>query len=152
VPTVVPYRDDFRPHFEQLNTEWIRRWFEVEEPDREVFRDPVGTIIAPGGQILFVIDGSEVQGTCALVRRTAVEYELAKMAVAPAARGHGYGDLLMQAAIDWVRSAGGRRLVLVSNTLLTPALTLYRKHGFVEVPLDDDEGYNRANIKLAREL
>jgi GNAT superfamily N-acetyltransferase len=152
VASVVPYRDDLRPHFERLNVEWIERWFQVEEPDREVFRDPRGSIITPGGQIIFVVEGEAVQGTCALVRRSEDEFELAKMAVAPEARGRGYGDLLMEAAIAWTREAGGRRLVLVSNTRLAPALALYRKHGFVEVPLDDAEGYQRANIKLAREL
>jgi putative acetyltransferase len=70
------------------------------------------------------------------------------MAVDPAARGRGYGDRLMEAAIAFARDAGARRLMLLSNTRLAPALTLYRKHGFRDVPLDPANGYSRADIQL----
>ena len=46
------------------------------------------------------------------------------------------------------RGAGATRLMLVSNTRLGPALTLYRKHGFRDVPLDPASGYSRADIQL----
>jgi ribosomal protein S18 acetylase RimI-like enzyme len=35
---------------------------------------------------------------------------------------------------------------------LEPAIRLYQKHGFVRVPLTPDERYQRANIRLEREL
>ena len=38
--------------------------------------------------------------------------------------------------------------MLVSNTRLGPALNLYRKHGFREVPLGPGNGYSRADIQL----
>jgi hypothetical protein len=38
--------------------------------------------------------------------------------------------------------------MLLSNTRLGPALTLYRKHGFRDVPLDPRNGYSRADIQL----
>src|SRR5215212_1424579 len=57
-PTVVPYREEFRAAFEQLNRDWIESYFVLEEADREVFRDPVGHILDPGGQIFFVVDGT----------------------------------------------------------------------------------------------
>lgn len=150
--TVVPYRDEFRAAFEQLNREWIETYFVLEDPDREVFSDPRAKILAPGGQIFFVIEGSQVQGTCAVLRHTPEEYEIAKMAVAPAARGRGFGDLLMEAAIRFVTKVGARRLVIVSNTALEPAIRLYEKHGFVRVPLIADSRYKRANIRLEREV
>ncbi len=149
---VVPYRDEFRAAFEQLNRDWIETYFVLEDPDREVFRDPQAKILAPGGQIFFVIEGSQVQGTCAVLRHTQDEYEIAKMAVTPAARGRGFGDLLMEAAIGFASEAGARRLVIVSNTVLEPAIRLYQKHGFVRVPLAADSRYQRANIRLEREL
>jgi GNAT superfamily N-acetyltransferase len=149
---VVTWREEWRDAFERLNREWIETWFELEAADRETFGDPQGKIVDPGGQIFFVLDGSEPVGTCAMVRCEPGVYELAKMAVAPAVRGRGYGHLLMEAALAWARDAGGRRVVIVSNTRLAPAIRLYRKHGFVQVPLAPDERYARADIRLEREV
>jgi putative acetyltransferase len=144
---LVSWRPDLRPHFERLNLEWIERWFTVEEEDRKVFADPAGRIVEPGGQIFFVVDEAGVRGTCAMIRHDAETFELAKMAVEPAAQGRGYGDRLVEAAVEFARAAGARRIMLVSNTLLGPALTLYRKHGFRDVPLDPANGYTRADIQ-----
>jgi ribosomal protein S18 acetylase RimI-like enzyme len=150
--TVVTYREELRPAFEQLNRDWIERYFNLEDADREVFADPAGTILGPGGQIFFVLEGNVVLGTCAVVRHGPTECEIAKMAVAPAARGRGLGDRLMDASLDFARRIGASRIVIVSNTLLAPAIRLYRKHGFVEVPLEPDGRYQRANIRLERRL
>jgi GNAT superfamily N-acetyltransferase len=146
--SIVTWRPELRADFERLNREWIERYFEVEAGDLEVFGDPEAAIVAPGGQIFFVIEEGEVRGTCAVIRRDAETCELAKMAVAPAARGRGHGDRLVRAAIDFARGAGARRLLLVSNTRLGAALTLYRKHGFRDVPLDPSNGYSRADAQL----
>lgn len=145
---VVTYREEYRGHFEQLNRAWIEQHFVVEEADREVFRDPAEAIIRPGGQIFFVVEGDEVLGTCAVIAHEPGVYEIAKMAVSPAARGKGYGDLLMNATVEFARRAGATKVVIVSNTVLTTAIRLYEKHGFVRVPLDERERFARANIRL----
>jgi GNAT superfamily N-acetyltransferase len=150
--TVVPYRKEYRAAFEQLNRDWIEQYFALEEADRELFLDPEATILAPGGQIFFVLDGDEVQGTCAVLRHGVEDCEIAKMAVASAARGRGFGDLLMHAAIDFATRIGARRMIVISNTVLEPAIRLYEKHGFIRVPLSIDARYRRANIRLEREL
>ncbi|HKT59857.1 MAG TPA: GNAT family N-acetyltransferase [Gemmatimonadales bacterium] len=149
---VVMYRDEWRGEFERLNREWIETWFVLEEADRETFRDPAAKIIAPGGQIFFVVEDGKVLGTCAVIRHRPDVHEIAKMAVAPEARGKGYGDLLMDAAVEFSRGAGASRVVIVSNTRLAPAIRLYEKHGFVRVPLDPNEQYARADIRLERNL
>lgn len=150
--TVVPYREELKDAFEQLNRDWIETYFVLEEADREVFSDPQSKILAPGGQIFFVVEGSRVQGTCAVLRHGTDECEIAKMAVAPAARGRGFGDLLMEAAVAFAREVRARRVIIVSNTVLEPAIRLYQKHGFVRVPLALDGRYRRANIRMEREL
>jgi ribosomal protein S18 acetylase RimI-like enzyme len=58
----------------------------------------------------------------------------------------------METAIRFAQEIGARRVIIVSNTILAPALKLYRKHGFVEVPMADDGRYRRANVRLEREL
>jgi ribosomal protein S18 acetylase RimI-like enzyme len=145
---VVPFRDEFQPAFERLNREWIEAYFTVEPADREVLGDPRGKILEAGGEVFFVLHGDQVQGACAVIRHSANECEIAKMAVAPAARGLGFGDLLMEASIAFARRIGAERISIVSNTVLEPALKLYRKYGFHEVPLARDPRYRRANIRL----
>ena len=145
---LVAWSPELRADFERLNREWIERWFALEEEDRKVFEDPSGRIVEPGGQIFFVVDEGGVRGTCAVIRHDAETLELAKMAVDPSARGRGYGDRLVEAAIALAREVGARRLMLVSNTRLGPALALYRKHGFRDVPLDPANGYSRADIQM----
>lgn len=151
-PVVVRYREEFRSEFERLNREWIETYFVLEAADREILGDPRRKILDPGGQVFFVLDLAEVQGTCAVLRHGTDECEIAKMAVAPSARGRGYGDLLMEASLAFAREIDSRRVVIVSNTILSPAIRLYQKHGFVEVPLASDGRYRRANIRLELEL
>ena len=145
---LVAWSPELRADFERLNREWIERWFTREEEDRKVFEDPSGRIVEPGGQIFFVVDEGGVRGTCAVIRHDGETLELAKMAVDPSARGRGYGDRLIDAAIALAREVGARRIMLVSNTRLGPALALYRKHGFRDVPLDPANGYSRADIQM----
>jgi ribosomal protein S18 acetylase RimI-like enzyme len=151
-PEVLRYREEFRSAFERLNREWIEAYFVLEPADREILGDPRRKILEPGGQVFFVLEGGEVRGTCAVLRHSADECEIAKMAVAPAAQGRGYGDLLMEASLAFAREIHSRLVVIVSNTVLGPAIRLYRKHGFVEVPLASDGRYRRANIRLELEL
>jgi ribosomal protein S18 acetylase RimI-like enzyme len=151
-PLVVRYREEFQNAFEQLNREWIESYFVLEPADHEILGDPRRTILDPGGQVFFVLDRGEVQGTCAVLRHSDDECEIAKMAVAPASRGRGYGDLLMEACLAFAREIDSRRVVIVSNTVLSPAIRLYQKHGFVQVPLAGDGRYRRANIRLELEL
>jgi ribosomal protein S18 acetylase RimI-like enzyme len=151
-PTVVPFDEEFQAAFEQLNREWIEAYFVLEPADREILADPQGKILDSGGQVFFVLERGQVQGTCAVLRLGPHECEIAKMAVAPGARGRGFGDLLMRACIAFAGEIGARRVVIVSNTVLEPAIRLYRKHGFVEVPHAIDPRYRRANIRLELEL
>jgi len=150
--SVVTWRAEYRGDFERLNRQWIETWFAVEPSDLAVFGDPEAAIVRPGGQIFFLVDETGVQGTCALMAHAPGVLELAKMAVSPAAQGRGYGERLLQAAIAHARGAGARKVLLVSNTRLAPALRLYRKFGFVEVPMTAGVEYARANIQMELDL
>lgn len=120
--------------FRDLNEAWIRKYFTLEPKDRATFDDPAGKIIAPGGAILMVDVDGETVGACALVKLDADTFEVAKMAIDERNQGRGLGRLLLQAVIARARSMGGKRLYLESNSKLAPALALYRKLGFTDVP------------------
>lgn len=148
---VVDYESRHRRAFHDLNVEWITTYFGLEEADRRVLDDPEGTILREGGAILMAEEGDRIVGCCALLRIEPDVYELAKMAVTPTARGKGIGVLLGRAAVRRARELGARRIELVSNTALRPALGVYRKLGFVEAPLGSSE-YARADIRMVLTL
>jgi GNAT superfamily N-acetyltransferase len=148
---IVHYTPRHRDAFAALNLAWITEHFRVEEADRRALEDPDGYILGHGGHILMAeADGRSV-GACALLRNDDGSFELAKMAVDPAAQGRKIGRQLGLAAIELARQHGARRVELLSNTKLTPAIALYRSLGFVEVPLPPND-YERANIKMVLDL
>ncbi|MER6028292.1 bifunctional helix-turn-helix transcriptional regulator/GNAT family N-acetyltransferase [Streptomyces sp. NPDC001851] len=53
--------------------------------------------------------------------------------VEPGARGHGIGDRLVRAVIDFARGAGYRDVALWTVDVLSSARRLYQRHGFVLV-------------------
>ena len=120
--------------FRRLNEEWISRYFSLEAKDEEALADPQTSILAAGGRIfLAAIDGQCI-GCCALLRMSADEFEVAKMAVAPQWQGSGIGRKLLHAVVEAARSAGARRLYLETNHILTPAIRLYQSIGFQHLP------------------
>ena len=145
-------RPDLRAAFERLSREWIEGYFAVEPRDEAVFRDPAGTIVAPGGAIFFLLEGDTPVGTCAMIPEGAGVYQLGKLGVTAAARGRGYGDRLLAHAIGWASARGARRVTLLTNTTLTAAGALYRKHGFRSEPFTAAPGYERTNARMALDL
>lgn len=139
--------------FYALNEEWISRLFALEEEDRAVLGDPFGRIVVPGGDVLMAREpgSGAVVGCVALVAHPGAVFELAKMAVAPAAQGRGVGRQLIAAAIDRARALGRVRLFLGTNSKLIPALHLYEDAGFVRITRDRlpvADYYARADILM----
>lgn len=148
---IVDYAPRHRDRFRELNLAWITEHFRVEDADRRALDDPEGYILGHGGHIFIAEADGRVVGGCALLRVDDGAFELAKMAVDPSVRGRGVGRALGEAAIGRARVLGAPRVELLSNTRLTPAITLYRSLGFVEVPMPAND-YERANIKMVLEL
>ncbi|MEM9533885.1 MAG: GNAT family N-acetyltransferase [Pseudomonadota bacterium] len=120
-----------QPTFEQLNMRWLLAYFSVEPVDRQVLGNPQKHLLDTGGHILMATLDDAPVGTCALKVHEPDELELTKMAVDPIAQGRGVGAALMQASIDYFQSCGRRLLWLETNHILTPAIRLYERFGFV---------------------
>ena len=86
-------------------------------------------------------------GTVAMLALSEDEIELGRMAVHPEFRGIGIGSKLLRRAIGFAQANGIGTIILYSNKRLKPALHLYQKCGFEEVPLEQTQ-YKRANIKM----
>ena len=150
---IISYNDELKMHFEKLNREWLEKYFHVEPIDEAIFRNPKIDIIDKGGYILFALKDTEVVGTCALIKGHE-SFELAKMAVTDKYQGHGIGRKLLEACINKAQSAGAKYVELGSHKKLGPAIHLYKKMGFKEIPMSEEykKKYARCNIQMIYEF
>lgn len=142
------FSEKYAADFARLNYEWIEELFKIELHDREMLDNPNEYIINDGGQIFFALLDGKAVGTVALLRVGDDSFELAKMAVSPKYRGLKIGDKLMSACLEYAKKVGKKRVFLLSNTKLIPAITLYKKFGFKETPLDPNVLYERTDIQM----
>jgi GNAT superfamily N-acetyltransferase len=147
---IVDYDSASKEVFRDLNVEWISTYFKMEASDYKALENAESHILRNGGYILVALLNKEPIGVCALIKMNdpMYDYELAKMAVAPKAQGKKIGWLIGEAIKDKARSIGAKTLYLESNTILTPAISLYRKLGFIEV-FGRKSPYERCNIQMA---
>ena len=144
--TILEYRPEYQMWFEKFNRDWIEKYFWMEPIDFAVLQKPEEHIIKKGGAILMASCDREMAGTVALKYVQPGVYEFTKMAVDERFRGQKIGLLLSEAAIIKARQLGAHKIILYSNTVLAPAISLYRKLGFKEVPVD--AVYERSDIKM----
>ena len=146
---IVHYKKSYAPQFKALNIAWLEKYFYVEPHDEEVLSDPQKYIINLGGHIFFTTHNQHITGTVALIPMQEDQvFELSKMAVDPDYQGKGVGQELMRYCIAFAKANNFRKLVLYSNTILENAIYIYRKWGFVEIPLEVDNIYDRSDIKM----
>lgn len=143
---ILNYETIHQPWFEKFNRDWIEQYFWMEPLDFEVLQHPDEHIIKEGGTILMAAVGKEIAGTVALKYVSPGVFEFTKMAVEERFRGKKVGKILAEAAIRKARSLQADKIILYSNTVLEPAIALYRKLGFKEIPVDGP--YKRSNIKM----
>ena len=140
--------------FRDLNLAWIEEHFEVEDKDRATLDDPDANIIAKGGCVLVADVAGDIAGVLALIPQAQGTLELAKMTVSEGFRGAGVARKLMLAAEDAGRKMGATKLWLESNTVLAPAIELYRACGWSELAGDDcaPSPYARCNIQMEKRI
>ncbi len=144
------FKKENSKYFYDLNIEWLKTFFVVEPYDEEVLSKPNKYIIDKGGKIFFAKLNDEIVGTVALMPlNNHGLFELTKMAVSIEHRGKKIGQNLLKYCIDYAKNELGLpKLILYSNRMLENAIYIYRKFGFVELPLESDSPYNRSDIKM----
>lgn len=152
-PRIVPFTPCYQSVFRELNEAWITAHWQMEDVDMAALNHPGEHILEKGGLIFVALYREKPVGVCALIRSSerADICELSKLAVADDARGKGIGRLLCEAVIERARELGMNRIFLESNTVLAPAIRLYRALGFQEVK-DFRPTYERANIRMEMTL
>ncbi len=147
---IVPFSEALAIHFTRLNTAWLQKYFVVEPVDEQMLGNPKEFFIDKGGHIFFAMVNNEVAGTFALLKESDSIYELSKMAVDEKYQGMKIGNRMMEFCIAKAKELKAAKLILYSNTRLAPAIHLYRKYGFIEVPVANSI-YKRSDIKMELE-
>ena len=148
---IIDYLPEHKNYFKQVNYVWIKKYFTVEEEDLKLLENPEEYIIKPGGAILMAKRGEDIVGTCGLIKINDDTFELVKMAVDEKERGKNIGLMLGYAAINKAKILGAKKIQLETSSALMPAVNLYKKLGFIEVPFTESE-YKRCNLKMSLDL
>jgi DNA-binding MarR family transcriptional regulator/GNAT superfamily N-acetyltransferase len=150
--SIVDYKPEHGQAFYDLNYAWISETYEVEPEDEKTLSDPEKYYLKDGGAILMALYNDEPVGTCALKWSGEGVVEMSKMTISKNMRGKKLGDLLGNAVIQKAADLGAKKVILYSNRKGSAAgINLYKKLGFVEVPLGDTN-FKRADIKMEIEL
>ena len=150
--SIIDYNPKYAADFKRINVDWLEKYFHVEEYDQQVLSNPEKYILNEGGHIYFALLNNQVIGTVALIYRGDSMYELSKMGVDEKIQGLGIGKKLIEKCIDICKELKAQKLFLDSNRKLKPAIGLYSKIGFVEIPVPEDTLYERCDIRMNYKL
>ena len=143
------FKPEYSTKFYDLNIEWLKKYFCVEDYDNELLSKPEKHIIKKGGIILFAEYNNDIVGTVALMpTNNKYTYELTKMAVNPNYRNNKIGQKLLIKIIAIAKKMSSKKIILYSNKKLENAIHLYLKYNFIEIALEENCPYSRANIKM----
>ncbi len=142
---LVQFEERFRQAFIDFNTDWIVTNFGKLEPhDLETF-DKIDEELRNGAMIFFAIENDIPLACCMSMPMEGDTWEICKLGSNKNMPHKGAGTLVFKAAMEWAQKHGAKRLFILSNSRLKPALHIYEKHGFKEIKLDD-YGYERGDI------
>ena len=145
---IIEYQEKYKQDFIKLNTQWVERYFVMEQADRDVL-EHVEELLKTGAMIYFAVEKGEVLATCMAMPLGEDVWEICKLAASGQYTGTGAGSAVFKASMDYAIAQGAKKLTLISNRRLKPALHIYQKFGFREVPLNKAYwGFDRADIEF----
>lgn len=146
---IVKYEAKYRNSFVQFNTDWIVDNFgNLEKEDIETF-EKIEEELKAGAMIYFAIEDDVVLATCMAKPMNGATWEICKLASNKHREHKGCGSAVFEAAMQWAIEHDAKRLFILSNSKLKPALHIYEKYGFKEIKLKD-YGYTRGDIAFER--
>ena len=117
----------FKEYAEWLNIDLSFQNFEEELLQlKEMYSEPTGAI--------FLLQQAEEFIGCVAIRKKENGIaELKRMYIKPTTRKAGGGTLLLEAALAAAKTFGYKLIRLDTLANMTPAINLYKKHGFYEI-------------------
>lgn len=151
---IVDYSSPLKPYFKELNYQWLKKYFSVEEKDEKMLSNPERYILKKGGFILFSRVGGCICGTVAMVKHNDGSFEMTKMCVSEKYQGRQIGKKLAIEAINKAKKLGAKKIFLETSKNLDRAVSLYKKLGFREVPYKNGSAseYKRPTFKMEIKL
>lgn len=145
---IVPYHTDFKQAYHDLNVNWMATTIWSFEPkDMDVLSNPEQHILNKGGEIFFALKNGIAVGTVTMKHTRDGQFELAKLIVTEEARGLGAGVGLCRALVNRFSARGGDKLFLETNSTLIPAIELYKRVGFIQLPVPH-RSYDRTDYYM----
>lgn len=146
---IVEYDSKYKDSFIEFNTDWIVTHFGcLEKEDIETF-ETIDEELKKGAMIYFAIENDIPLATCMAKPMDEGTWEICKLASNKHREHKGCGSAVFEAAMQWAIKHGAKRLFLLSNRKLKPAIHIYEKYGFQEIKLNDYE-YVRGDIAFER--
>jgi DNA-binding MarR family transcriptional regulator/GNAT superfamily N-acetyltransferase len=129
-------QDCIRAYLAELNT----RFPDGFDASRGPSADPAELVPPSGCLLLAWLDGKAL--ACGAVKQLGRDVaEIKRMWVAPASRGLGVAQRLLDTLEQQARAMGCRRVRLDTNRSLTEARALYARNGYREIPAYNDNPY-----------
>lgn len=145
---IVEFQKKYEKDFIELNTAWVERFFVMEQADRDVL-EHVEDLLKTGAMVYFAVENDHVLATCMAMPLGEDVWEICKLAATGQYTGKGAGSAVFKASMEYAIARGAKKLTLISNRRLKPALHIYEKYGFKEVPLNKAYwGFDRADIQF----
>jgi len=145
---LVPYEVAYKQAFYDLNRAWLDADFKMEAIDEVILGDPEAAILSKGGEIFFTVAEGKAVGTVAMKVVSDGVFELTKLGVDPTVQRGGMGRALCEKVIERFKARDGSKLFLETNTVLTPAIKLYERLGFVAMDPPEPSPYERSNYYM----
>lgn len=143
---IIKWEDRFAKAYIDLSIEWLEKYVSVEPGDLEIIEHPYEAVLNNGGMIWFALLDNTPIGTVTMIKSND-SYEVAKLAVTEKYKKLGIGKRLMKVAIEFARENSTKKIYLFTNHNLIPAINLYKKCGFVQIPLIDNK-YIESDMKM----
>lgn len=143
---IISYQKKYKQDFISLNTAWVEKYFVMEQEDREILEN-VDDLLNQGAMIFFAVENDTVLATCMALPTGDDVWEICKLAANEKYQGSGAGSAVFKACMDYAAENGAKKLTLISNHILKPALHIYEKFGFKRVELTRGSEYERADVQ-----
>ncbi len=142
---IIQFEERYRQDFIDFNTDWIVSNFGfLEEHDIETF-NKIDDELKNGAMIFFAVENDIPLAACMTKPINETTREICKLCSNKNAAHKGAGSAVFEASMNWALNKGVKRLFIISNSKLKPALHIYKKFGFKEIKLDNYE-YERGDI------
>lgn len=143
---VIEYEKKYKEAFIQFNTDWITDNFGFLEDEDIYTFSHIEESLENGAMIYFAVKGGDVLATCmAKPLNNDGVWEICKLGSNKNIPHKGAGSAVFEASMKWAVNHGAKKLFILSNSKLKPALHIYKKYGFHEIKLKDYE-YVRGDI------